>query len=240
MKEKWLYTFEAKKPQKVKETTTEKDAAGADIQVTREVEKETALKYHILNPTRKLQDDANVFYSVKVSEGIKMGLITKSFLMRKFQQDGVLPSAEEKKTHADNYARAIKLEIDLEKIKQDPNLSDPEKELQASPLRAEYSELRQKIFDFETAQASLYDNTAEKRANDLLNLWFVLHLLYADNDGNPSCLFGDGTFDQRLERLNAVEESGDAFLTSVIEKGGFLIGRLNAGVSKEEIDSEVK
>ena len=68
----------------------------------------------------------------------------------------------------------------------------------------------------------------------------VLHLLYADNDGNPSCLFGDGTFDQRLERLNAVEESGDAFLTSVIEKGGFLIGRLNAGVSKEEIDSEVK
>jgi hypothetical protein len=124
----------------------------------------------------------------------------------------------------------------MEKIKQEGSLSDSEKELQLAPLKTEYQELRNKIFDYENLNSSLFDNTAEKRANDLLNLWFVLNLLYAEKDGAQSCLFGDGSFEQRLERLNGIEDSGDEFLTAVVERGGFLIGKLNSGASKEEID----
>ena len=239
MKEKWLYNFDVEKTHKVKETIAEKDATGNDIEVTREVEKKIPNKFHILNPTRKIQDDASIFYSVKVSEGIKLGLVTKSYLMRKFQQEGVLPNAEDKKVHAENYSKAIKLEVDMETIKQNVSLSDAEKELQISPLKSEYQELRTKIFDYENLNSSLFDNTAEKRASDLLNLWFVLHLLYAEKDGSQSCLFGDGSFDQKLDRLNAIEDSGDEFLTSVLEKGAFLIGRLNSGSSKEDLMAEI-
>jgi len=239
MKEKWLYNFEVEKAQKVKETVAEKDAAGNDIEVSREVEKKIPNKFHILNPTRKIQDDASIFYSVKVSEGIKLGLVTKSYLMRKFQQEGVLPNAEDKKIHAENYSKAIKLEVEMETIKQNVSLSDAEKDLQISPLKSEYQELRTKIFDYENLNSSLFDNTAEKRASDLLNLWFVLHLLYAEKDGSQSCLFGDGSFDQKLDRLNAIEDSGDEFLTSVLEKGAFLIGRLNSGSSKEDLMAEI-
>jgi hypothetical protein len=239
MKEKWLYNFEVEKTQKVKETVAEKDATGNDIEVSREVEKKIPNKFHILNPTRKIQDDASIFYSVKVSEGIKLGLVTKSYLMRKFQQEGVLPNAEDKKIHAENYSKAIKLEVDMETIKQNVSLSDAEKDLQISPLKSEYQELRTKIFDYENLNSSLFDNTAEKRASDLLNLWFVLHLLYAEKDGSQSCLFGDGSFDQKLDRLNAIEDSGDEFLTSVLEKGAFLIGRLNSGSSKEDLAAEI-
>ena len=239
MKEKWLYNFDVEKTQKVKETVAEKDATGNDIEVSREVEKKIPNKFHILNPTRKIQDDASIFYSVKVSEGIKLGLVTKSYLMRKFQQEGVLPNAEDKKIHAENYSKAIKLEVDMETIKQNISLSDAEKDLQISPLKSEYQELRTKIFDYENLNSSLFDNTAEKRASDLLNLWFVLHLLYAEKDGSQSCLFGDGSFDQKLDRLNAIEDSGDEFLTSVLEKGAFLIGRLNSGSSKEDLAAEI-
>jgi hypothetical protein len=239
MKEKWLYNFDVEKTQKVKETVAEKDATGNDIEVSREVEKKIPNKFHILNPTRKIQDDASIFYSVKVSEGIKLGLVTKSYLMRKFQQEGVLPNAEDKKIHAENYSKAIKLEVDMETIKQNVSLSDAEKDLQISPLKSEYQELRTKIFDYENLNSSLFDNTAEKRASDLLNLWFVLHLLYAEKDGSQSCLFGDGSFDQKLDRLNAIEDSGDEFLTSVLEKGAFLIGRLNSGSSKEDLMAEI-
>jgi len=239
MKEKWLYSFDVEKTQKVKETIAEKDATGNDIEVTREVEKKIPNKFHILNPTRKIQDDASIFYSVKVSEGIKLGLVTKSYLMRKFQQEGILPNAEDKKVHAENYSKAIKLEVDMETIKQNVSLSDAEKELQISPLKSEYQELRTKIFDYENLNSSLFDNTAEKRASDLLNLWFVLHLLYAEKDGSQSCLFGDGSFDQKLDRLNAIEDSGDEFLASVLEKGAFLIGRLNSGSSKEDLMAEI-
>jgi len=235
MKEKWLHSFEVEKTQKVKETTTEVDATGQEIQITKEVEKKIPQKFYILKPNRKIQDEASVFYSVKVSEGIKMGLVTRNYLLRKFQQDGVLPSEEEKKAHTENYSKAIAIEIELEKVRQDSSLSDAEKELKNAALNSEYQVLRQKIFDYENVQNSLFDNTAEKRASDFLNVWFVLNLLYQGEEGSQTCLFGEGSFEQKLERLNQIEESGDEFLSGVVEKGGFLIGQLNSGVPKEEL-----
>lgn len=235
MKEKWLHSFEVEKTQKVKETTAEVNAAGEEIQITKEVEKKVPHKFYILRPNRKIQDEASVFYSVKVSEGIKMGLVTRNYLLRKFQQDGVLPSEEEKKAHTENYSKAIAIEIELEKVRQDSSLSDAEKELKNAALNSEYQVLRQKIFDYENVQNSLFDNTAEKRASDFLNVWFVLNLLYQGDEGSQTCLFGEGSFEQKLERLNQIEDSGDEFLSGVVEKGGFLIGQLNSGVPKEEL-----
>jgi hypothetical protein len=102
-------------------------------------------------------------------------------------------------------------------------------------LNPEYQILRQKIFDYENVQNSLFDNTAEKRASDALNLWFVLNLLYQGEEGSQTCLFGDGSFEQKLQKLSQIEESEDEFLSSVVEKGGFLIGQLNSGVPKEDL-----
>jgi len=234
MKEKWLHSFEVEKTQKVKETTTEVNEAGEEIQITKEVEKKVPHKFYILKPNRKIQDEASVFYSVKVSEGIKLGLVTKNYLLRKFQQDGILASEDEKKIHADNYSKAIGIEIELEKIKQDSTLSQAEKDLKNETLNTEYQVLRQ-IFASENVQDSLFDNTAEKRASDALNLWFVLNLLYQGEEGSQTCLFGDGSFDQKVQRLAQIEESGDEFLSGVVEKGGFLIGQLNSGVPKEDL-----
>lgn len=123
------------------------------------------------------------------------------------------------------------------KIKQDTALSNAEKELKITNINDEYKVLRQKIYEYESIQNSLFDNTAEKRASDLLNLWYVLHLLYSGEEGAETCLFGDGSFEQRLEKLNQIEDSEDSFLVSAVEKGAFLIGQLNSGVSKEELVS---
>jgi len=235
MKEKWLHTFEVEKIQKVKETTTEKNEAGEEISITKEVEKKVPQKFFILNPTRKIQDEASIFYSVKVSEGIKLGLVTKPFLLKQFQKEGVLASSEEKKQHVENYTKAIKLEVDIETIKQDSSLNETEKELKLSPLNSEYALLREKIFEYENLQSSLFDNTAEKRASDSLNIWFILNLIYQGDDSSQSPFFGDGSFDQKLERFGQIEDSGDEFLIKVIEKGAFLIGQLNSGVAKEDL-----
>jgi len=237
MKEKWLHVFTLDKTQKVKETTVEKDESGNEVQITKEVEKKVPQRFSILKPTRKIQDDSSIFYSVKVSEAIKLGLITKAFLLRKFQKDGILASDEEKKEYTNNYSRAVMIEVDAEKIKNDSNFSETEKELKIANINDEYKSLRQKIFDYESVQNSLFDNTAEKRAADLLNLWFVLNLLYSGEEGSETCIFGDGNFDQRMERLNQIEDSEDKFLTEAVEKGAFLIGQLNSGVSKEDLVS---
>lgn len=235
MKEKWLHVFTLDKTQKVKEVTVDKDESGNEIQITKEVEKKVPQRFCILKPTRKIQDESSIFYSVKVSEAIKLGLITKAFLLRKFQKDGVIASDEEKKEYASNYSRAVMLEVDAEKIKNDSSLSEAEKDLKLANINDEYKSLRQKIFDYESIQNSLFDNTAEKRAADLLNLWFVLHLLYSGEENSEACIFGDGNFDQKMERLNQIEDSEDTFLIEAVEKGAFLIGQLNSGVSKEDL-----
>jgi hypothetical protein len=138
MKEKWLHVFTLDKTQKVKETTLEKDEAGNEVQITKEVEKKVPQRFAILKPTRKIQDDASIFYSVKVSEAIKLGLITKAFLLRKFQKDGVLASDEERKEYTNHYSRAVLIEVEVEKIKQDSTLSEGEKDLKISNLNDEY------------------------------------------------------------------------------------------------------
>lgn len=235
MKEKWLHTFTIDKVQKVKKTETEKDESGKDIEVTREEEEKTPQTFKILNPNRKIQDDSSIFYSVKVSEGIKLGLITKAYLMRKFQQDGLLASDEEKKQYTENYSRAIVLEIELEKLKNDDSLNEAEKKLKQENMEQEYVKLKEKIFEYENVQNSLFDNTAEKRASDLLSIWFLLHLLHFGEDGKEVCVFGAGSFDERIEKLNEIEDSENEFLISAVEKGAFYIGQLNAGVKKEEL-----
>ena len=237
MKDKFLHTFSVDKFQKVKESVTEINDKNEEVTTSKEVEKKVPQKFTILNPSRKLQDDANIFYSVKVSEGIKLGLVTKNYLIRQFQKDGILASESEKKEYADNYSAAVNLEVESEKIKQDSNLSPEEKELSLSKIDEKYRALRQKIADYEVTQSSLFDNTAEKRASDLLNLWFIFHLVYQGEDGSGGALFGEGSFDQRMDKFNSITDSGDEFLGAVIEKSAYIIGQLNAGVPKESIIS---
>lgn len=235
MKNKWLHTFELKKTEKVKETNLEKDESGQEIEVTREVDKEVVKVFKILNPTRKIQDESSIFYSVKVSEGIKLGLVTKAFLTRKFQQEGLLPSEEEKKQYSENYARAVILEVELEKVRNDESLSKGEKDLKIQNMEEEYVSLKTKIFEYENIQNSLFDNTAEKRASDLLTLWYLLHLLYFGEEGSEVCVFGEGTFEQKSEKISQIEDSEDEFLIGAIQKAAFAIGQLNSGVPSEEL-----
>src|SRR6056300_874747 len=137
MKKKWLYTFEVEEVQKVKETEKKKDESGQEVEVTREVEKPVKKIFKILNPTRKLQDESSIFYSVKVSEGIKMGLVTRPYLMRKFQKEGLLPSDEEKESHSQNYTKAVQIEVELESLKS-KDLDESEKEIKIKNLTEEY------------------------------------------------------------------------------------------------------
>ena len=234
MKKKWLYTFEIEEIQKVKETEKKQGEAGEEIEVTKEVEKPVKKTFKILNPTRKLQDESSMFYSVKVSEGIKMGLVTRAYLMRKFQKEGILPSEDEKETHSQNYTRAIQLEVELENLKNKEG-DEAEKEIKLKNLTEEYDNLRNKIFEFENLNNSLFDNTAEKRASDLSSLWSILFLLYFGEEGQESCVFGEGDFDQRNQRMSEIEESENQTIFKAVEKAAFVLGQVGSGVNIEDL-----
>ena len=85
---KRLFEFVVPKEELVKETETSKNDKGEEITTTKEVKKEVDKQYFLRKPTRKLFDQAELFYGVQLSEGIKAGLLTRALLQKRFSNDG--------------------------------------------------------------------------------------------------------------------------------------------------------
>ena len=83
---KKLYTFKQIKKEKVKEKETTENENGEKVTVEKEVEKEIERDFFVRRPNRKLYDDAELYYAVKLSEGIKAGLLTKALLEKRYER----------------------------------------------------------------------------------------------------------------------------------------------------------
>ena len=100
MKEKWLHNFEVQKTQKVKETTTEVNEAGEELQITKEVEKklvEDALyvmrekfKDKMRNVTNTLANDYDKKYRqsfVDMAKRELMASLTPKEIKKEFKRE---------------------------------------------------------------------------------------------------------------------------------------------------------
>ena len=146
-------------------------------------------------------DEAELFYGVRLSEGIKAGLLTKALLAKRFVDDGGVFSEKDKEEYATSYMKLFNLQNDFQRlsIKDESTRSEDEKE-KYKKLIEEINDTRNKIQDYEMAQASLFDQTAENRARNKTVLWWVLNLSYQeDESGNINPVFGDGSFEEKLK-----------------------------------------
>jgi len=93
---RWLYYFEVprRSVKKVKEEKT--DEKGKKFTIEKEEEVEEVVEIYLKRPTRRVYDECNLFYSVKISEGIKKGLMTRAMLSKRYRDDKGALSDEEK------------------------------------------------------------------------------------------------------------------------------------------------
>ena len=85
---KKLFEFVIPKEEMVKETETTKNDKGEEVTTTKEVKKVVDKKFSFANQREKLFDDAELFYGVELSKGIKAGLLTRALLQKRFSNDG--------------------------------------------------------------------------------------------------------------------------------------------------------
>ena len=104
---KWLYTF--KVPRKYTKTVKEEstDEEGNKITISKEKDVIEDVEVFLKRPTRKMFDECNLFYSVKVSEGVKNGLLTRSMINKRYQDDAGALSEEEKKHFNEKYGELL-------------------------------------------------------------------------------------------------------------------------------------
>ena len=94
-----LFDFTITRKEKVKESKTETNEDGQEVTTTTEVENFVDYNYFLKKPGRKLFEEAELFYAVQLSEGIKAGLLTRTLLARRYDDDGGLFSEIDQKQY---------------------------------------------------------------------------------------------------------------------------------------------
>jgi len=237
---KKLFEFMVPKEVEVEEIEITKNEKGEEVKTTKKTKKKEQVRVFLRKPTRALFDEAELFYGVRLSEGIKAGLLTRALLSKRFTNDGGVLSEEEKNVYATLYVALFERQNEFQKlsIKDESERSEEEK-IRYKEVIAELTELRTQIQDFETAQASLFDQTAENRARNKTILWWVLQLAYAfDEKDQEYPFFGPGNYESKLAVYDKIEESGSDFESLVCRKLAYFVSFWYVGRASSQEEFE--
>ena len=222
---KTLYEFKANREKEIEQTETSLNEKNEEIKTVRKVKTFVPTRVALKKPSRLTFDEAELFYGVKLSEGIKAGLLTKALLAKRFNNDGGVLSEVEQLEYSQLYVDLFQLQTDFQKLSlkdKDIRSQEEQEKYQETIKRITYT--RERIQNFEIAQAGLFDQTAENRARNKTIIWWMLHLSYIENEkGELESFFSEGDFLEKLKRYDFLEEEGDEFERSLIQKLIYLV-----------------
>jgi len=240
-KSRWIHTFSINKEKEVEDKEISKDEDGQEITVIKKVIKEVPVNFMLKRPTRKLLDRADLFYSVKLSEGIKAGLLTRTLLARRYDDDGGLWSQEDQGSYFEVYDQLVERENEYHKLTLNlaKDLSD-NKQKETEKVLREITDLRRKLSQYEEIQQSIFNNTAENRARNQTIMWWVLNLSYKEaDDGKAVPVFEGKTHEEKLDSYDDIEEEFDDFTDEMIKKLAFFISFWYTGKISEPADFKI-
>ena len=238
-KEKWLYEFSVNK--EITETTSEKtkNDKGETITTEKEVMTKVPMKFGIKKPSRKMYDEADLFYSIKLADGIKAGLLTRPLLERRYENDGGVFTDNDKNRYADLYKEIFEKESELQQAALNLEKKETkEKREKIAMIYADLTLLRRELQDYEVRYSSLFDQTAENRAKNSVIMWWVLNLSFQEDGENFKPVFEGKNYDEKLDRSEEFDEGADLFWDESIKKLIYLVSFWHSGQGNTKEDFE--
>jgi len=243
---KSIYTFNIKKKAKVEEKRVEKyieDGVEKERTITESVEKEVPIEILLKEPNRKQVQEAELVFSIEMSKCIKQGILTKAMLLNKYKDTGGLASETDSKQLTERYQEYEKAQLDLVTLKLTPEAERAEDfKDQLSNKEAEVVNLRKDIIQRETSYLSLFNHTADTKAQNKSILWYVLNLsFYKDPTKNHKDfvpVFEGKTFEEKEENMAKMEDAGDFIYEQTYLKLASIFSYwfFSGTVNKEEFD----
>lgn len=228
---KWLCEFKLDKLVDVKKSSKSKDEKGVEIEIVKTLKKKEPHVYKLQKPTRKQFEEGELFYAIKLSEGIKAGLLTTAQVAKRYENDGGVFTNTEK-------ARLKELRSDISELQAAYfKLEGPEEETNKEKIKilSQINDFRIEISEIENVHQYIYDQTAEIKARNKTILWWILQLAHEVQNNKESELFGKGNAEEKLEEYDKLEEKGDDFSAEILKKLAYYVSYWY--VSKN-IDSE--
>jgi len=230
---KTLYEFVSTRKEKVKEDIVGKDAEGNETKTTKEVEKNVPYTFAIKKPTRSLYDEGELFYGIKLAEGVKAGMLTRQMLNKRYLNDGGSKSEVEEDYENLLYKLILDNQLKFQELTSKKDKTDEEKQ-ELDQLKSNIAYAQRQAQKYEAGQSTLYDQTAENRARNKTITWWALNLCYRklekqEKEGEETKteyvpFFGEGSYDDKLEYYDSLEEKDDEeFDVKVLKRLLYLI-----------------
>ena len=232
-----LYSFnidvdrevEERVTKKVKRKNKETGKMETQEEVTiKTVTKPTPVRVFLKKPTRTQIEDGDMFYSIWLNKFIKMGLLTRAMLAKKQVDIGGTLNEEDKLTFAKLYLKLFEKQQNIIRYsaKDRDEMSGDEKD-RLDHAVSELAIIRKQLADFEAAQASIFDHTADVKARNKTITWFLLYLaFYQEGEGEeeeegeitPRALFPGTDFDEKYISYQEADENQDEIFLKCIDR----------------------
>lgn len=222
---KTMFEFDIYNEKEIDKVETSTNEKGEEVKTTSKVKTTVPVKLAIRKPTRSLFDEAELFYGVRLSEGIKAGLLTRALLAKRFNNDGGVLSDEEQKEYNELYLEFFNLQSEFQKlsIKEESIRTEEEKKAIQNNIE-KMNDARERLQKYEMAQANLFEQTAENRARNKTIMWWVLQLsLIQDESKKFKDLFNEGSYEDKLKKYDEIEESESNLEKIALQKLLYLI-----------------
>jgi uncharacterized coiled-coil protein SlyX len=220
MEFKELYSFTLDEEKEVEKTHTRKNKkTGEETTVTKKVTEKVPVQVRLKRPSRRELEDAELEYSVEMSRCVKRGILTKAMLYKKYSDTGGVWSEDDAKDYGKLYKEIFDIQNEYARLETIEKKSDKQKE-RLEELKNELAVARRKIVDAESSMQSLFDHTADVKAQNRLLLWYTLMLTHVqrEDDEQPVSYFEGEDFEQKIEDYYLKEDVSDDFYLAVVKK----------------------
>ena len=243
--EKWIYSFTLDKEINVDKTEVSKDETGAEIRITKTVKEKKPFVFKLKKPTRKIVEEADIFYAAKVGEYLKAGLLSKNLIAKRLENDGGDLGEDTKKEFSETINNYYKSNIEVESLEllvKEKNLDEDKEKLKIANDNSE--NLKYKLTDLEYRRNAIYEQSAESKALNKQIFWYILNTTYwnkGDEKADFVPYFEGKNFDEKGDSydLKEEQESGTEFFSELTSKLAFSISywfNSSNKASQEEID----
>ena len=223
MNKKIIYKFTVKKQEEVEEesTTNKKNKETGEMEkvtTTKKVKKDVPYDVIIYQPSRRQVEDADMEFSIEMSRCIKKGVLTKAMLAKKYSDSGGLLTEDDSNSLMRLYRELSETQESLGRLlsKKERNKNEQKK---ADDLTDKFTEIRKQIVDLETTYQTVFNHTADTKAQNKTILWYMLHLSYIQAEGkDPEPLFAGSTNEEKEDSYYEKDENGDEIFDLSKEK----------------------
>lgn len=240
MEQKILYKFTLdRESEKVVESVRKNKKTGEETITKRKKVVKEPVEVQIRRPNRRQLEEAELEYSVEMSNCIKRGILTKAMLGKKYSDTGGLFSEDDSNQYGDLYKEALELQneyLRLDTVKKRTATQNKRFEKVKGLVAAN----RKTIVDFESNFQSLFDHTADVKAQNKVLLWYCLYLTYVYDEEMDKFVpyFQGEDFEDKKSYYYDLEEQEDQFYLELIKKASTTLAFwfFNQASSQEEFE----